>query len=226
MNSYAFRLGSIFGFISVVTTFGVHLIVLPASSFEESVNLIYNPMYVFSRWMIIFHCIAVFISMMGVYIALNHPGNIHAKLGILSFSVFSWAEITRMFLSLTYLFGLRKAYLLESDSLMKSVIKHDIVNFSGAGNGLFLVFVLGFALGNLFYGMEFLKKNGLPRIIGIALVIWFFSGMLSLYIEFNESESISSFYSVFNITFQPLTRALMAYWLMREATPTGYKMTA
>jgi hypothetical protein len=218
MKTYALKLGSVFGFISVVTTLGVHLIVLPAASFEESVHLIFNPMYVFSRWMIIFHCLAVFISMMGVFIALNKEGNIHTKLGIVCFSIFSWAEITRMFLSLTYLFGLRKSYLTETDSLMKSVIKLDIVNFSGIGNGLFLVFVLGFALGNLFYGIEFLKKTGLPRLIGLALVIWFFTGMLSLYTEFNESEMISSFFGVFNISFQPLTRALVAYWLMKEAT--------
>lgn len=218
MNTYALRLGSVFGSISVVTTLGVHLIVLPAASFEESVNLIFNPIYVFSRWMIIFHCVAVFISMMGVFIALNQHGNIHTKLGIICFSVFSWTEITRMFLSLTYLFGLRKSYLSETDPLMKSVIKHDIVNFSGIGNGLFLVFVLGFALGNFFYGIEFLKKNGFPRIIGFALVIWFLTGMLSLYTEFNEAEMISSFFGIFNITFQPLTRALIAYWLMKEAT--------
>lgn len=218
MTAYSLKLGAVFGFISVITTLGVHLIVLPASTFEESVNLVNSPLYVFSRWMIVFHCLAVFISMAGVYIALNKPGNIHTLLGIFSFAVFSWTEITRMFLSLTYLFGLRTAYLAEQAPQLKALIKQDILHFSGIGNGLFLVFILGFALGNLFYGMEFLRMKGFPRLIGGALVVWFFTGLLAIFNEFVTTELVSGFFGVFNITFQPLVRAMMAWWLFREGS--------
>jgi len=216
MNTYALKLGSIFGFISVITTLGVHLMVIPAASFEESVNLYNNAWYVFSRWLIIFHCLAVFISMTGVFIAFNNPHNIHAKLGVISFSVFSWTEITRMFLVLTYLSNLRQSYIRQTDPMLKAILKSDIENFSYVGEALFAVFMLAFALGNLFYGIEFFKGKGFSRLVGYFLIIWFLSGMLGLVTSFYHSEALSGFFSVYNITFQPLARALIAFWLVKQ----------
>ena len=217
MNSYALKLGAIFGFISVITTLGVHLIPIPAATFEESVLLYNNTTYLFSRWWIIFHCLAVFISMTGVFIALNHAGNIHAKLGLISFSVFSWAEISRMLLSLTYLKNLRESYLTQTEPTLKSLLKTDIENFRYAGEGLFAVFALAFALGNLFYGIEFLKMRGFSRIVGCVLIIWFVTSITGLINLFYPSETLSGFFSIYNITFQPLARGLIAFWMIRTA---------
>lgn len=218
MSKYALKLGSIFGFISVVTTLGVHLIVIPAATFEESVNLYNNGLYLFSRWLIIFHCLAVFISMTGVFIALNNPYNIHAKLGVISFSVFSWTEITRMFLALTYLRNLRQSYIHETDPILKSILKSDIENFSYVGEALFAVFILAFALGNLFYGIEFFKKKGFSRVVGYALILWFSTGILGLVDLFYPWDTLSNFFSVYNVTFQPIARGLIAIWLVKQAT--------
>src|SRR5688572_11646583 len=160
MKTYALKLGAVFGFISVITTLGVHLIPIQASTFEESVMLFTNATYIFSRWWIVFHCISVFIAMTGVFLAINTQYNIHAKLGLMSFAVFSWAEITRMLLSLTYLFNLRRSYVEQTDPLLKSILRSDIQNFSFVGEGLFALFALGFAMGNLFYGIEIRKTGG------------------------------------------------------------------
>src|SRR5690348_13438452 len=119
-KNYAARLGAVFGFISVITTLGVHLIPIPASNFDEAVLLYQNTTYLFSRWWIIFHCISVFISMTGVYVVITSPANIHARLGLMAFAVFSWAEITRMLLSLTYLASLRRSFVEQTDPVIKT----------------------------------------------------------------------------------------------------------
>lgn len=217
-KKYAARLGATFGFISVITTLGVHLIPIPASNFDEAVLLYQNTTYLFSRWWIIFHCIAVFISMTGVYMVITSSTNIHARLGLMSFGVFSWAEITRMLLSLTYLASLRRSFVEETDPLVKTILKTDIVNFSQAGNGLFAVFMLGFALGNLFYGIELLKGKGLSRVIGVLLICWFCTGILGLYELFSPSVYRSEFFEIYSITFQPIVRGLTAYWLVRNGS--------
>jgi hypothetical protein len=216
-TTYAARLGAVFGFITVITTLGVHLIPIPASNFEEAVLLFKNTTYLFSRWWVIFHCIAVIISMTGMYMVITSPGNIHARLGLLSFAVFSWAEITRMLLSLTYLASLRRNFVEQTDPIIKSILRTDIENFSQVGGGLFAVFVLGFSLGNLFYGIELWKRNGLARVAGALLVFWFFTGMLSLYELFSPSEGVGQFFEIFSVTFQPAVRGLLAFWLWQQS---------
>lgn len=216
MNRYGLTLGAIFGFISVITTLGVHLITVPTASFEESAQLYNNTTYLFSRWWVIFHCMAVLISMCGVYLALTDTTNIHARLGMISFGVFSWTEITRMFLVLTYLGHLRESYLKQSDAVLKSILRADIENFRYIGEGLFTIFILAFALGNFFYGIELLKKDKLGRVTGAVLLIWFCVNILALISAFAPVEGLDEFFEYFNITFQPFARALTAFWLLRQ----------
>jgi len=216
-KAYAARLGAVFGFITVITTLGVHLIPIPASNFDEAVLLYKNTTYLISRWWIVFHCIAVFISMTGVYVVITSADNIHARLGLMSFAVFSWAEITRMLLSLTYLASLRRSFVDQADPFIKSILRADIENFSQVGGGLFAVFALGFSLGNLFYGLELWKRKGLARVVGALLVFWFFTGMLSLYDLFSPSEGVGNFFEIYSITFQPIVRGLMAVWLWQQS---------
>jgi hypothetical protein len=220
MRNYSIKLGAVFGFITVITTLGVHLIPLTisASTFEEAVTLYQNTTYLFSRWWIIFHCVAVFIAMSGVYVALNNNSNIHAKLGLISFSVFCWAEITRMLLSLTYLANLRRSYVEQADPLLKSILRADIENFRFVGEGLFAVFALGFALGNLFYGIEISKMKGLSRIVGALLLFWFLTSILGLVNLFSPSDKVTGFFEIYNVTFQPITRGLTAWWLWKQAS--------
>jgi hypothetical protein len=217
MKNTSLKLSAIFGFISVITTLGVHLISFPANSFEESVLLYKNTGYLFSQWWIIFHCITVFISMGGVYIAINNKNTIYPYLGLFSFGVFSWTEITRMFLSLTYLSHLRQSYHTQTNELLKTILKSDILNFQYFGSGLFSVFILAFALGNLFFGLELIKSKGLGRLVGIALILWFSTSILALANDFYNISGVSDFFGIYNVTGQPLIRGLIAFWLMKEA---------
>lgn len=220
-KKYAARLGAVFGFITVITTLGVHLIPIPANNFDEAVLLYKNTTYLFSRWWIIVHCIAVFISMTSVYAVITSAGNIHARLGLMCFAVFSWAEITRMLLSLTYLASLRRNFVEQADPVMKTILRADIENFSQVGSGLFAVFILGFALGNLFYGLELWKEKGFSRVVGGLLIFWFCTGLLGLYELFSPSETTSQFFEVYSITFQPVVRGLTAYWLFKKSLVNG-----
>ena len=98
MNQYGFlKLASIAAFITALTTLGVHLIDFQADTFEERLLLARDPLYFFQKWMIIFHCLMVIISMFGVALVAARTNKALAALGALFFSVFGIAEITRMF---------------------------------------------------------------------------------------------------------------------------------
>ncbi len=223
---YALTLGAVFGLISVITTLGVHLIVIPVNTFEESVHLFDNTTYLFSKGLIIFHCLAVFMAMGGVFVALNTPHNLNARLGLISFSIFSWTEITRMVMALTYLRHLRQSYLEQTESLLKSAVRLDIENFNYIGEGLFVIFMLGFALGNLFYGLELIQQTGLGKVVGYLLVIWSITGFMGAMTAFYPVEGLDDFFKIYNVSYQPIVRGLTAYWLIVQVVAMGKVATS
>jgi hypothetical protein len=81
---------------------------------------------------------------------------------------------------------------------------------------LFAVFALGFALGNLFYGLELWKEKGLSRIVGGLLIFWFLTSILGMYELFHPNENVSRFFEIYSITFQPAVRGITAYWLLQK----------
>ncbi len=216
------QFAAICGCFSVVTTLGIHL-GFPefSSSFNERLLLFENSIYLLNRWWVIVHCLLVIVSMWGFYLVQRRKAHGLSGLGFLFFAVFGITEIARQLFVLFYLNGLRTKYLNTESLELREMLKLDIENFDLIGNSLFGLFILAFALGNLFYGLSLLSEMGWTKILGVLMVIWSLGNFTTLAIEFLPNRTLGWVIELYSYTFQPLLRGLISVWLWEMAGAEG-----
>lgn len=217
-NNTFLRFAAITAFISALTTIGVHFIDFPVEGFEERLLLARDTLYIQHKWMIIVHCLMVIISMCGVATLLWHLNKGLAALGMLFFSVFGIAEITRMFSVLAYLNPMREKYLAATNDTVRQILQLQIESFSQGTLILFLVFILGFALGNLFYGLALIRERAEDKWMGIVFLLLALTTSLSFANSFWEIQSIGRIVEESGKFFTPVVRLIIGIWLWRKAT--------
>lgn len=159
------------GFLSIITTLGIHLFFPPVpADFESRALLFQSSMYLFNRWWIIIHCLLVLVAMWGFYLIQRDKKQEWAGLGFLFFGVFAVVEIFRQFLVLFYLNGLRANYVAETDMTIKGLLKNDINNFTLFSVSFFGLFVFAFGLGNLCYGLSLWGEKRFGKILSWLLI--------------------------------------------------------
>lgn len=208
-------LASIAAFATGLTTIGVHFIDFPAETFEARLQLARDPVYVGQKWMIICHCLMVIISMFGAAWVASRNAAGFAALSALFYAVFGIAEMTRMFAVLAYLNPLRERYMAMDDPALRTLLQQQIENLGGASTVLFLVFILAFALGNLFMGLALSQKNGLSRWMARGFLIWSVLTFIAFSNHFWQVEALGPLIEVCNKIFQPLFRLAIGWWLWR-----------
>ncbi|HJS51227.1 MAG TPA: hypothetical protein VJ781_04950 [Pyrinomonadaceae bacterium] len=215
-----FRLAAIAAFLSGLTTLAVHL--LPRlyagpNEFERLVGLHAEPIYILRLWIVLLHILLVVVSMLGVALRKlgDSPGLI--TLGFLGYLLFAAAELFRTAMGLAALNrSWRAAYVTATDEQVRSSLRTLIEGWQGINDGFFFLLILGFLIGNLFFGLVLVRGLGLEKIIGAALLVWTVLGLNTMigYTEFS-SLSVPEWISW---TFQPAVRFLIAWWLWQ--TPT------
>jgi len=80
---------SLCAFITAFTTIAIHRIHVPSGNFEENVQLYKNSMFLLQHWIILFHCLMVLFSMLGVALVIEKHSRALAILGFLFFSLFN-----------------------------------------------------------------------------------------------------------------------------------------
>jgi hypothetical protein len=217
MNNPSFlRLAAIAAFLTALTTIGVHFIDFQADSFEQRLLLGRDPLYVFQKWMIIFHCLLVILSMFGAAVVAARSNRGLAALSALFFSVFGVAEITRMFAVLAYLNPLKEKYLAAADPAVQQVIKLQIEGFGLAGTVLFLVFILAFSLGNLCMGLALPKTEKTDRWLAWGFLFWATLTFLAFGNHFWENTALDPLIEANNKFFQPAFRTAIGWWLWQK----------
>ncbi len=176
-----------------------------------------DPIYLLNRWWVIGHCLLVLIAMWGIALVQFRKTAGFTGLGFLFFSVFAIAEISRQMLVLFYLNGLRIQYIAAESGALKENLRMSMDQFALTGNSIFGLFVLTFGLGNLCYGLSFFPEKGFGKWLSWLLILWSMGSFLALANEFWQQEGLGTFISWYNTTFQPLVRALLAWWLWKEA---------
>jgi hypothetical protein len=204
--------------LSVLTTLGIHAFFSdPPSDFEARLHLHRDANYLFQRWWIIGHCMLVIVAMWGFALTQFRKAPGFTGLGVFWFSVFGVTEIARQMLVLFYLNGLRAAYLASEDAQTQTLLRHNLDHFGLLGNVFFGLFILAFGLGNLCYGLSLWQEKGFGKILAGLLVLWSCGSFLALGNEFWESAGLTSFLGWYNMLYQPLMRALLAWWLWQKA---------
>lgn len=210
------RLGIVCAIVSVLTTLLIHSNVFEFGDldFDEEILLYDNWKYNFSKWLIIAHCVFVLLTMWAVFLIGLKRKLAWVGLGFVFYVVFAFTEIFRQFLELFYLNGLRQKYEIAETSLREGLLVTQIEGFNYFAYALFGLFMFAIAFGNLFYGLAFFKGNKWDKIISIALLSWGLIGLLALGNEFWEIQWLTKPLSYVGLTFQPLIRFTIGYWLV------------
>jgi hypothetical protein len=212
------RFTAICGFITVLTTFGIHLFFPdPPSDFEARVRLFQDTTYLANRWFVIGHCLLALVAMWGFFLVQYRRSVGFTGLGFIFFNVFAVFEIARQMFVLFYLNGLRAQYIAATDPSVQSLLKHGLTTFGLFGAGFFGVFILAFGLGNLFYGLSLWQEKGFGKWLSWLMILWSFGSFTALANEFIKSEGIEQFIGNYNFVYQPLMRGLLAWWVWQQA---------
>jgi len=208
---------AICSFLSTITTLGIHLWFPDFSpDFNDRLLLYKNNTYLLNRWWVIVHCLLVLFSMWGIYLIQRQKSPAFSGIGLMFFGVFSITEIARQVLVLFYLNGLRIKYLNTESPGIREILKTDIENFSLFSNALFGLFILAFALGNLFYGLSLWKESGFGKVVSWLFLIWSAGNFTALIIEFIPNHFADKILGIYSYTFQPLMRVLIGFWLLKK----------
>ena len=218
MSSTSFlKLAAVAAFLTALTTLGVHFIEFHADTFEERLLLAHDTGYIAQKWMVIFHCLLVIVSMFGVATIAARSNRGLAALGALFFAVFGVAEITRMFAVLAYLNPLREKHLAATEPAVQQILKMQLESFGAAANILFLLFILAFALGNLFTGLALPKHEKPERWMGRGFLFWATLTFLAFGNDFWGIEALNPVIEANNKFFQPAFRAVIGWWLWQTS---------
>ncbi|PYI88561.1 MAG: hypothetical protein DMF03_10110 [Verrucomicrobia bacterium] len=212
------RFAAICALLSAITTLGVHLIPGSevATNFDERIALHTNKLYLARLWIVLFHIIIVLSSLWGVAI-LNWrraPGWI--GLGFVGYLLFALAELFRTSL---VLFALNRDWRstfthATGDSATQNILQPLLAGWPGVNDALFFLLVVGFLLGNLFYGISFVSSpRRFDRLIGIMLLLWAGLGCLTVLQQYADVRSLPPTPDWIAWTYQPLVRVVLGLWL-------------
>lgn len=218
-----FRFAAVCALLSAVTTFGVHLIPVPGGplSLDAQVALHKNTLYLARLWVVLLHIFLVTASLWGVAAAKLHVRAGLMGLGFLGYLLFAIAELAR---TSFVLFALNRGWRAQyaaaaNDASVQDSLRPLLLGYLPLSNAFFFLLILGFLIGNLFYGIAFLSsiERPLDRVLGVALLIWACLGLMTLLRDYGQFAWVPEMPGWVAWTYQPAVRVLIAIWLWSVA---------
>ncbi len=208
-------------FITSLTTIAIHQIHVPSGSFEDSLQLYKNKAYLGLNWIILFHCLMVLLSMLGMALIIEKTSRAMAILGFLLFALFVFSEWERTLGNLWYLNGLRRKYMVTTDTDTLQFLRYELMHSLYQSNVYFLLFTIGFTLGNLSYGIALIAGKGMDRWLGAAMMLWAGCTSLAFIYDFYPANWMGGIVDACNKIYQPLVRLFIGYWLFQKGKGLG-----
>jgi hypothetical protein len=165
---------------------------------------------------VLLHIFVVVTSLWGVAFVKWRSATGWVGLGFLGYLLFAAAELFRTSLAL---FALNRDWRAgfargNGDSGAQDVFRPLLAAWPGLNDALFFLLIVGFLLGNLFYGISFLSAaGGLDRLLAILLLIWAGLGCYTLLAQYSGVVSLPALPDWTAWTYQPLLRLLLGIWL-------------
>lgn len=220
-----FRLAASCAFLTVLSTLAIHL--MPAlwsdvQGFEQRLLLYRQPLYRAYFFIVFIHCFLVAASMFGIAVAKFRRAPALISFGLLGYFIFSFTELLRTSITIIAVNKIwRPTYAGATDPSLQNVLRDQLTAFNAVGESLFFLFLVGFALGNLFYGCALVRGGGLERVAGILLLVWVgLSSPVILQTAFGWP--LTQHLAWVGAGYQPLVRAVLGVWLWGE----GYRQYA
>jgi hypothetical protein len=214
-----FRIAALCSFASALTTLGLIFLpsfFAPGQGFEGRMARVGDPVYQLRAWIYLVHPFLVLTAALAVALLLRTRSAVLALIGLLGFLLWGFTEAGQQTLTLFAFDPWREAYA-SADAATREAIRLRTDIYDGLWNALYVLLLIGFAIGNLCFGIAMVRAKELTRIVGLfflaacALTVALLVGELGLPLP----EPVAAWsYPVI----QPLGRALIGVWLWRAGT--------
>ena len=213
-------------FASAVTTLA--LIFLPAfyapgEGFDARMARVDDPAYQLRAWIYLVHPFLVLTAALGLALLLRTRATVLALIGFLGFLLWAFTEAGQQTLTLFAFDPWREAYA-TADAATRDAIRLRTDIYDGIWNGMYVLLLIGFAIGNLCFGIAMVRVRDFTRIVGLFLLAAFALTLTNFAGEFGFALP-APLDSWSYPAIQPLGRVLVGIWLWRAAA-TGPRATA
>ncbi len=215
-----FRIAAVSSMLSAVTT--LLLIFLPefysgAEGFEARMARVYEPAYRLRAWVYLVHPFLTACAALGIALSIRRRAPVLALLGMLGFLWWALTEASQQTLTL-FAFDRWRVAWNAADETARATIRINAAMYDGIWDGMYVLILIAFAVGNACFGAALIRGDGLERAVAGFL---FAATALTLVLLVREIGAPLVPESVLKWSYpaiQPLGRTLIGVWLWRSAT--------
>jgi hypothetical protein len=213
-----FRVAAACSMLSALTT--LMLIFLPeffasAQGFEARMARVHELPYQWRAWAYLLHPFLVLTAAMGIMFAIRRDAPVLALAGLLGFVCWAFTEASQQTLTLFAFDRWRLAWE-TADEATRAAIRVNALMYDGIWDGMYMLLLIAFAIGNACYGAALIRGHGLTRVIGGFL---FAASALTVCLFLNELKLPVLPATLLDWSYpaiQPLGRFLIGLWLWRQ----------
>jgi hypothetical protein len=210
-----YRAGAVCSILSSLTT--LLLIFLPelyapVEGFDGRMSRVHDPMYVLRSWTYLIHPFLVLTAALGVAMRIRRRNSTAALVGMLGFLLWAFTEAAQQTMTLFAFDAWRVAYP-TADETLREHIRSSVLLYDGLWNAMYVLLLLGFAAGNLAFGLAMSKAKGLTRTVGYFFLAAFVLTLTILLPELGGPALPERVGTWLYAAIQPLGRALIGVWL-------------
>ena len=163
-----YRTAAICSALSAITTLLLIFLpqlFVPVDGFEGRMARVHDPAYALRSWVYLLHPFIVLMAALGVAMRLRRIASAPALLGILGFILWGFTEAAQQAMTLNAFDKWRVAYAL-ADEATREQIRINALMYDGLWDAMYLLLLIGFAIGNLCFGAALVRGRGLTCIVG------------------------------------------------------------
>ena len=218
-----YRVAAICSFLSVLTTLTLIFLpewFLPAPDFAARMGRVHEAAYQLRAWAYLLHPFLVFTAALGLAVSVRRTSPVLAIAAMAGFLLWAFNDAGQQTLTLFAFDRWRLAWE-GADEATRAALRINAVMYDGLWDGMYMLLLIGFAIGNACLGAAMLYGAGLSRVVGgfllaaCALTVLLFLNELGL--SLLPAAALDWTYPLT----QPLCRALIGVWLWRCARAPG-----
>ena len=213
-----YRVAAVCSMLSAVTT--LMLIFLPdffstAQGFEARMARVHELPYQWRAWAYLLHPFLVLTAALGLMFAIRRDAPVLALAGLLGFICWAFTEASQQTLTL-FAFDRWRIAWETADAATRAAIRVNAMMYDGIWDGMYMLLLIAFAIGNACYGAALVRGRGLTRVVGGFLLA---ASALTALLFLNELQLQVLPPALLEWSYpaiQPLGRLLIGVWLWRQ----------
>jgi hypothetical protein len=219
-----YRLAAFASLFSAITT--SLLIFLPSSGaagFYEKLALHSNNLYLFKKWVLLFHPMFAYLAMIGLAVYF-FKRKAHLVIPGLFFGLI-WAltEMAQQAYTIVALNNYwRPGYSSAVDEQSKNAFFAQLESYTAIYDSMYFLVILGFGVASVLFGFALISGNKFSKMLGVLNIM---IGVFSLFNFISDYLQVTSLLPIVNFWYQwcysylqPLWRIMLALWLWQLAS--------